>query len=32
MSLGVDYPIAVDNNYGTWNAYNNNYWPADYAF
>jgi cytochrome c biogenesis protein CcdA/thiol-disulfide isomerase/thioredoxin len=29
-SLGVDYPIAVDNNYATWSAYNNNYWPADY--
>ncbi|MGB7104660.1 MAG: cytochrome c biogenesis protein DipZ, partial [Acidimicrobiales bacterium] len=29
-ALGVDYPIAVDNNYGTWDAYNNEYWPADY--
>jgi cytochrome c biogenesis protein CcdA/thiol-disulfide isomerase/thioredoxin len=29
-NLGVDYPIAVDNNYGTWDAYNNNSWPADY--
>ncbi len=29
-SLGVDYPVAVDNNYGTWDAYNNEYWPADY--
>ncbi len=29
-SLGVDYPIDVDDNYGTWNAYNNEYWPADY--
>ncbi len=28
--LGVDYPIAVDNSYGTWNAYNNEYWPAEY--
>ncbi|HVA08472.1 MAG TPA: cytochrome c biogenesis protein DipZ [Acidimicrobiales bacterium] len=28
--LGVDYPIAVDNNYGTWDAYNNQYWPAEY--
>ena len=26
----IDYPIAVDNNYGTWDAYNNNYWPAEY--
>jgi cytochrome c biogenesis protein CcdA/thiol-disulfide isomerase/thioredoxin len=29
-SLGVDYPIDVDDNYGTWDAYNNEYWPADY--
>lgn len=29
-SLGVDYPIAVDNNLGTFNAYGNNYWPAEY--
>jgi cytochrome c biogenesis protein CcdA/thiol-disulfide isomerase/thioredoxin len=29
-SLGVQYPIAVDNNYGTWDAYANEYWPAEY--
>jgi thiol-disulfide isomerase/thioredoxin len=29
-SLGVHYPIAVDNGYETWNAYSNEYWPADY--
>ena len=29
-SLGVDYPIDVDSNYGTWDAYANEYWPADY--
>ncbi|MGD0852689.1 MAG: cytochrome c biogenesis protein DipZ [Acidimicrobiales bacterium] len=29
-ALGVKYPIAVDNNYGTWNAYDNEYWPAEY--
>ena len=28
--LGVHYPIAIDNDYGTWNAYQNNYWPAEY--
>ena len=28
--LGVHYPIAVDNNLATFNAYKNNYWPADY--
>jgi cytochrome c biogenesis protein CcdA/thiol-disulfide isomerase/thioredoxin len=29
-SLGVDYPIAVDSNYATWDAWNNEAWPADY--
>jgi cytochrome c biogenesis protein CcdA/thiol-disulfide isomerase/thioredoxin len=29
-SLGVKYPIAVDNNYATWNGYGNQYWPAEY--
>jgi len=28
--LGVHYPIAVDNAYGTWNNYQNNYWPAEF--
>ncbi len=28
--LGVKYPIALDNNYATWNAYHNSYWPAHY--
>jgi thiol-disulfide isomerase/thioredoxin len=28
--LGVHYPIAVDNNHATFNAYKNNSWPADY--
>jgi thiol-disulfide isomerase/thioredoxin len=28
--LGVRYPVALDNDYGTWNAYQNQYWPADY--
>jgi cytochrome c biogenesis protein CcdA/thiol-disulfide isomerase/thioredoxin len=30
QALGVKYPIAIDNNYGTWNAYDNEYWPAEY--
>jgi cytochrome c biogenesis protein CcdA/thiol-disulfide isomerase/thioredoxin len=29
-NLGIHYPVAIDNNYGTWDAYNNEYWPADY--
>jgi cytochrome c biogenesis protein CcdA/thiol-disulfide isomerase/thioredoxin len=28
--LGIKYPVALDNNYGTWNAYHNQYWPADF--
>jgi cytochrome c biogenesis protein CcdA/thiol-disulfide isomerase/thioredoxin len=28
--LGVTYPVAVDDDYATWTAYNNNYWPAEY--
>ena len=27
---GIRYPVAVDDGYGTWNAYGNQYWPADY--
>ncbi len=28
--LGVRFPVAIDDNYGTWNAYGNEYWPAEY--
>lgn len=28
--LGVKYPIAQDNDYKTWLAYGNHYWPAHY--
>ena len=27
---GIHYPVAQDNAYGTWTAYQNQYWPADY--
>jgi cytochrome c biogenesis protein CcdA/thiol-disulfide isomerase/thioredoxin len=30
QALGVKYPVAVDNGYATWNAYANQYWPAEY--
>jgi thiol-disulfide isomerase/thioredoxin len=30
--LGIQYPIAQDNQYATWNAYGNQYWPALYLF
>ncbi|HET9075190.1 MAG TPA: cytochrome c biogenesis protein CcdA [Solirubrobacteraceae bacterium] len=26
----LTYPVVQDNRYGTWNAYSNQYWPADY--
>jgi thiol-disulfide isomerase/thioredoxin len=29
---GLKYPIALDSSYGTWNAYGNQYWPAEYLF
>ncbi|HWB22975.1 MAG TPA: cytochrome c biogenesis protein DipZ [Gaiellaceae bacterium] len=28
--LGIPYPVAQDNNYATWDAYSNQYWPAEY--
>jgi cytochrome c biogenesis protein CcdA/thiol-disulfide isomerase/thioredoxin len=28
--LGIDYPVAVDDNLDTWDAWSNQYWPADY--
>jgi cytochrome c biogenesis protein CcdA/thiol-disulfide isomerase/thioredoxin len=28
--FGIHYPVVQDNEYGTWNAYGNQSWPADY--
>jgi cytochrome c biogenesis protein CcdA/thiol-disulfide isomerase/thioredoxin len=28
--LGIDYPVAIDNNYAIWRSLNNQYWPAHY--
>jgi len=28
--LGLDYPIALDNDFATWQAWHNQYWPAKY--
>lgn len=28
--FNIKYPVMQDNNYATWNAYSNEYWPADY--
>jgi cytochrome c biogenesis protein CcdA/thiol-disulfide isomerase/thioredoxin len=30
QQFGLRYPVVQDNNMGTWNAYANAYWPADY--
>ena len=29
-AMGVDYPIAVDNDFAVWRAFDNAYWPALY--
>ncbi|MGO9888685.1 MAG: cytochrome c biogenesis protein CcdA [Solirubrobacteraceae bacterium] len=29
-SDGIKYPVVQDNKYGTWNAWQNEYWPAEY--
>jgi cytochrome c biogenesis protein CcdA/thiol-disulfide isomerase/thioredoxin len=28
--LGVTWPVAIDDRYATWDAYRNEYWPAEY--
>jgi len=30
VRLDVPYPVALDNEYRTWRAYRNRYWPAMY--
>jgi cytochrome c biogenesis protein CcdA/thiol-disulfide isomerase/thioredoxin len=27
---GINFPVALDNNYAIWRAFNNQYWPAHY--
>ncbi|SPM29107.1 cytochrome c biogenesis protein DipZ [Mycobacterium terramassiliense] len=29
-ALHIGYPVALDNDYSTWNSYQNLYWPAEY--
>ncbi|WP_329791479.1 cytochrome c biogenesis protein DipZ [Lentzea sp. DG1S-22] len=29
-NFGITYPVALDNNLGTWTNYRNRYWPAHY--
>jgi len=31
-AMRIAYPVAVDNDYAVWNAFNNHYWPALYLF
>ncbi len=28
--LGLDYPVGLDNDFATWRAYRNDYWPSKY--
>jgi thiol-disulfide isomerase/thioredoxin len=28
--FGISYPVVLDNDYGTWSAYRNRYWPRKY--
>ncbi|HEX3200895.1 MAG TPA: redoxin domain-containing protein, partial [Actinomycetes bacterium] len=30
IERGIDYPVAVDNDYAVWTAFDNHYWPALY--
>ena len=30
--FGIRYPVAVDNDWAIWRAFNNRYWPAHYLF
>lgn len=30
QEMGIRYPIAIDNDYSIWRAFNNRYWPALY--
>lgn len=30
QGFGIKFPVVLDNDYGTWNAYSNNYWPRKY--
>jgi thiol-disulfide isomerase/thioredoxin len=30
QDMRINYPVAIDNDYAIWNAFNNEYWPAIY--
>ncbi len=29
-NLGIQYPVVLDNDFSTWNAFQNEYWPREY--
>ena len=29
--FGVEYPVAIDSDYGVWQAFANHFWPALYV-
>jgi len=29
-AIGVEFPVAIDDDYGVWNAFSNHFWPAVY--
>lgn len=31
VRLGINYPVVLDNEYGTWNAFGNEFWPHEYV-
>ena len=31
QQMRIEYPVAIDNDYAIWRAFNNQYWPALYA-
>jgi cytochrome c biogenesis protein CcdA/thiol-disulfide isomerase/thioredoxin len=31
VKLGITYPVVLDNEYKTWNAYGNQFWPHEYV-
>jgi len=31
-SIGIQWPVVQDNDYGIWHAFSNQYWPAHYLF
>lgn len=30
LKFGITYPVAMNNEYATWNAYSNQFWPRKY--